>query len=66
MMADVFGLHVKGPPTEVQIDAGAEALRERLQGKKITLRPWRQIPNSSKRKWRDYAAVVLRAAMSVS
>lgn len=44
-----------------QIDAGAEALRQRLQGGK-TLRPWPQIPNSSKKKWREYATVVLAAA----
>lgn len=63
MVADVFGLHVKNP-TEAQIDVGAEALRQRLQGGKV-LRPWREIPNSSKRKWRDYAAVVLCAAFKV-
>lgn len=44
-----------------QIDAGAEALRQRLQAGK-TLRPWPQIPNSSKKKWREYATVVLAAA----
>jgi hypothetical protein len=47
------------------IDAGAEALRGRLQGGKM-LRDWRQLPNSSKKKWRDYAAVVLTAASTAS
>jgi hypothetical protein len=61
---DHFGLHVK-EPTEAQINAGAKALRERMQGgAKATLRPWRQIPNSSKKKWRDYAMVVLCASLN--
>ena len=61
---DHFRLHIR-EPTEAQIDAGADALRERLQGgAKQKLRPWREIPNSSKRKWRDYAAVVLCAGLN--
>ena len=63
MVADVFGLHVK-EPREAQIDAGAEALRQRLQSGKV-LRPWSKLPNSAKRKWQDYAAVVLCAAFKV-
>jgi hypothetical protein len=50
-------------PSDAQIDAGAEALRQRLQGGK-KLKPWPQLPNSVKRKWRDYAAVVLCAALT--
>lgn len=47
---------------ENEIDAGAEALRERLQGMK-KLNPWNRLPNSAKKKWRDYSACVLTAAM---
>lgn len=50
-------------PTESQIDAGAEALRQRLQGGK-SLTSWAVLPNSRKKKWRDYASVVLIAACS--
>ena len=46
---------------EKEIDAGAEALRQRMQGGKRLL-PWQEIPNSTKMKWRDYAVVVLTAA----
>lgn len=49
-------------PTQLQIDAGAEALRQRQMSGKIT-RPWSALPNSDKRKWREYAEAVLRAAM---
>ena len=43
------------------VEAGADALRQRLQsGKK--LRPWSDLPNSVKKKWREYATVVLVAA----
>lgn len=45
-----------------QIDRGAEALRQRLQGGKV-LRPWAELPNGTKRKWREYATVVLMAAL---
>src|SRR5271156_5634314 len=43
------------------IDLGAEALRQQMQGGK-QIRAWGTLPNSSKRKWRDYARVVLCAA----
>jgi hypothetical protein len=48
-------------PSPAQIDAGAEALRQYEQGGRI-LRKWEDLPNSDKRKWRDKATVVLRAA----
>jgi hypothetical protein len=51
-------------PTEAQIDKGAEALRQRLQGGK-SIMPWIVLPNSRKKKWRDYAAVVLCAALEL-
>jgi hypothetical protein len=47
--------------TDAEIDAGAAALRKRLQGGK-KLRPWLYLPTSVKRKWRDYATCVLTAA----
>lgn len=51
--------------TEQQIDAGAKALRETLQaGKKLNA--WETLPNSTKRKWRDYARIVLAAAEAAS
>jgi len=43
------------------IDAGAEALREHMQGGK-QLVEWASLPSSRKRKWREYAFVVLTAA----
>ena len=46
-----------------EIDAGAQALRDLLQGGK-RLTEWSQLPNSRKRKWLDYAACVLTAAAS--
>lgn len=49
-------------PTQLQIDAGAEALRQRQMSGKIT-RPWSALPNSDKRKWREHTEAVLRAAM---
>jgi hypothetical protein len=49
-------------PTDGEIDAGAAALRKRMCRGKIT-RTWDQISNSQKRKWREYAAVVLQAAL---
>lgn len=48
--------------TQTQIDAGAEALRQRQMSGRIT-RPWDELPNSDKRKWREHAEAVLRAAM---
>lgn len=50
--------------SEAEIDAGAAALRERMQSGRIT-RPWDALPKSDKRKWRDYAAVVLTAARAL-
>ena len=46
-----------------EIDAGAQALRDRLQGGK-RLTEWSELPNSRKKKWLDYAACVLTAAAS--
>lgn len=46
-----------------EIDAGAQALRGRLQSGK-RLNDWETLPNSTKRKWRDHAACVLTAALS--
>ena len=48
---------------EVNIDAGAEALRRRMQGGK-RLTEWDQLPNSTKNKWREYARIVCDAAIS--
>jgi hypothetical protein len=46
-----------------QIDAGAAALRERLQRSQVkNMRHWSEIPNSTKKKWRDYASIVIAAA----
>jgi hypothetical protein len=47
--------------TLAQMDAGGDALRQRLQGGK-RLRPWGELPDSVKRKWREYATHVLEAA----
>lgn len=47
---------------DAEIEAGAEALRQREQGGRI-LRAWADLPNTDKRKWRDKAAVVLYAAL---
>lgn len=44
-----------------EIDAGAQALRQRMQGGR-TLRAWDDLPNGDKRKWREHAACVLTAA----
>lgn len=46
-----------------EIDAGAQALRQRMQGGK-KLNSWSSLPNSAKRKWLDHAACVLTAAAS--
>mgnify|MGYP001596778522 CR=1 FL=1 len=48
---------------ENEIDAGAQALRDRQQSGK-RLNDWSTLPNSAKRKWRDHAACVLSAAAS--
>ncbi len=47
-----------------EIDAGAQALRSRLQSGK-RLNDWKTLPSSTKRKWRDHASCVLSAAASV-
>lgn len=52
-------------PTPTQIDAGAAVLRERQMAGRIT-QPWSNIPNSAKRKWREHAEAVLRAALEAS
>lgn len=51
-------------PTGEEIDAGAEALRQHDQGGK-KLRPWAELPNSAKRKWRDRASIVFSAAATL-
>lgn len=48
--------------TQDQIDAGAQALRERNMAGRIT-RPWADLPNHDKAKWRNQAETVLRAAL---
>ena len=49
---------------EKQIDAGANALRQCQQGgKKLT--PWFDLPNATKKKWREYAKIVLTAAANM-
>lgn len=53
------------PVTKYEIEAGARALRERMQAGRIT-RAWPDLPNSDKRKWREHAACVLRAARRVT
>lgn len=49
--------------SQAEIDAGAQALRQRQTSGRIT-RSWNELPNSDKRKWRDHAACVLTAALS--
>jgi hypothetical protein len=46
----------------VNIDAGAEALRQRMQGGKL-LTEWDRLPNATKNKWREYARIVCEAAI---
>ena len=46
---------------EEMIDAGAKALREHMQAGKLLLK-WSSLPNSRKKKWREYSALVLHAA----
>ena len=46
-----------------EIDAGAQALRDRLRGGR-QLTDWEKLPHSRKKKWLDYAACVLTAAAS--
>ena len=61
MVADHFWLHGRSPNV-AEIDRGAEALRDRMQGgKKLT--DWEKLPSSRKKKWIEYATVVLNAAL---
>jgi hypothetical protein len=46
-----------------QVDLGAKALREFDMHGRIT-RSWEDLPSSDKRKWREKARVVLRAALA--
>ena len=48
---------------QVNIDAGAEALRQRMQGGKL-LTEWDRLPNATKKKWREYARIVCEAAIA--
>jgi hypothetical protein len=50
-------------PTSAQIDAGAEVLRNYEQGGRIH-RPWGELPNGDKKKWRIKAQLVLGAALN--
>jgi hypothetical protein len=45
------------------VDAAAEALRQRLQRAKM-LKAWALLPNSTKNKWREYAQIVIDAALA--
>lgn len=47
--------------SETEIDAGAKALRERMQAGK-NLNAWESLPNSVKKKWREHSRCVLVAA----
>lgn len=51
--------------TQEQIDAGADALRQKEQGGNIS-RAWGQLPNSDKKKWREKSATVIEAAFGVN
>lgn len=46
--------------TPDEIDCGADALRRYEQGGKM-LRLWADLPNGTKKKWREKASVVLSA-----
>ncbi len=50
---------------EMQVDLGAKALRELDMRGRIT-RSWEDLPNYDKRKWREKAHVVLKAALNRS
>lgn len=53
------------PITEREIDLGGRALRDRQQsGKRLT--PWEELPNSTKKKWREHAHCVLMAAAAAA
>lgn len=60
---DHFGLFKK-EPTASQIDAGGAALRAMQQGSKKHLLPWDELPNAAKKKWREYARIVLSVALN--
>lgn len=47
--------------TAAEIDAGAEALRNHQMSGRV-MRPWKNLPNSSKRKWLISSERVLMAA----
>jgi hypothetical protein len=47
--------------SEPNIDAGAEALRQRMQGGK-QLKQWALLPKSTQNKWREYAQIVIDAS----
>lgn len=51
-------------PTNTQIDAGADALRQHEQGGSIS-RAWGDLPNTAKKKWQMKALIVLLAAAKV-
>ena len=46
---------------EKMIDAGAKALRQKMQGSK-RLNIWESLPNATKNKWRESSRVVLEAS----
>ena len=52
----------KWQPRQDEIDRGAEALRQLEQGGRL-LRPWGDLPNSDRKKWRVKAEAVIRAAI---
>jgi hypothetical protein len=61
MVADYFRLRGRSPNID-EIDRGAEALRDLMQGgKKLT--DWEKLPPSRKKKWIACATVVLNAAL---
>jgi hypothetical protein len=48
------------PFTPGELDCGADALRRYEQGGKM-LRLWEDLPNSTKKKWREKADIVVSA-----
>lgn len=62
-MVDVkIGTSTVSGISDIEIDAGAKALRERMQAGK-NLNAWETLPNSVKKKWRGHSACVLAAAI---
>lgn len=49
-------------PTQEEIDRGAEALRQLDMNGRV-MRPWRHLPNPTKKRWRTKAETVLLAAI---